>query len=366
MCRNRLASVLAGIGIGASTLAVAIGPARGHVDYVTDGSGDRLDALRFVVDVITEPANAALFVGTGALVLVAVLGYLRYRPARADVAVVRQTLSAYRDLVPWILRLSLGLPLVGAGFAGYFFSPAVPAEARLFQVGVGFLLLFGLASRLVAGVALFAYVAGLAIEPALLLASEFVGGLLGIVILGSGRPSADQVLQRVAADEDTIYSHVDPIHGVSQRVNDALEPYEDYAATVVRVGLGLNFVFLGLNEKLLTPGRALLVVEKYELTSVVPVDPGVWVVGAGVTEIAVGLALVVGLFTRAAAGVAFVMFTLTLLGLPDDPVLAHVSLFGLASALMVTASGPLAVDNVLHGRTRAVETSTGEPVPGEH
>jgi len=84
--------------------------------------------------------------------------------------------------------------------------------------------------------------------------------------------------------------------------------------------MGITFVYLGLIEKLADPGRALLVVEKYDLTSVVPVDPGLWVVGAGVTEIAVGLALIAGFFTRGAAALSFVLFTATLFGLPDDPV----------------------------------------------
>lgn len=144
-----------------------------------------------------------------------------------------------------------------------------------------------------------------------------------------------------------------------------LEPLEDYAATVVRLALGFNFAYLGLTQKLLAPGRALQVVQKCDLTSVVPVDPGMWVVGVGLVEVTLGLALLLGAFTRAVAGVAFLMFTVTLFGLADDPVLAHVSLFGLASTLIVSGSGPLAVDVALHGRTEAVETTTGDPAPEE-
>jgi DoxX. len=108
--------------------------------------------------------------------------------------------------------------------------------------------------------------------------------------------------------------------------------------------MGVTFVYLGLIQKLADPASGLLVVEKYDLTSVVPVDPGLWVVGAGVTEIAVGLALVAGFFTRGAAAVSFVLFTTTLFGLPDDPVLAHVALFGMASAVFTLGSGPFSFD----------------------
>jgi uncharacterized membrane protein YphA (DoxX/SURF4 family) len=109
----------------------------------------------------------------------------------------------------------------------------------------------------------------------------------------------------------------------------------------------LNAALLGIWEKLANPGPALAVVEKYGLTQVVPVDPRLWVVGAGLTELAVGVFLFVGLFTHATAAVAFVVLTTTLFGLPDDPVLAHVTLFGLSSALFVTGGGPLSLDERL-------------------
>jgi uncharacterized membrane protein YphA (DoxX/SURF4 family) len=345
--------------VAATVALVAVtGRARAHVRYVTEGSGDPVDAVRFVVNVLSDPLNAALLAGGGLAVAAAVGGYLLYRPAAHDLAVLRATLQEYVDLVPWMLRLSVGLPLVGAGFAGYFFSPTVSAVTRLFQVFIGFFLLFGLGTRFVAVLALVAYLGRLALEPQLLLASEYVGALLGIVIVGSGRPSADQMFKEVADDGRTLYSTVDPFRGLSKRVDAVVSPYEDYAATAVRIALGFNFIYLGFVEKLLNPGLALQVVEKYNLAAVVPVEPGLWVVGAGLTEMALGTALILGLFTRASAAVAFVLFTTTLFGLPDDPVIAHISLFGLASMLFITGSGPLALDNWIHGRTATVDTST--------
>jgi len=297
--------------------------------------------------VLSEPLNAAL-VGGGLLsVVFAMVAFLRYRPASTDVRALRATLSGYREFVPWMLRLALGLPLIGAGFAGYFFSPAVQAPTRVFQVTLGFFLLFGLATRAVALVGLAAYLVGLVVRPELVLASEYVGGFLGVLLLGSGRPSADHLLKEVAAAEGTVYGRFEPLHPLVERFHGLVRPYEQYAPTVIRAGLGFNFALLGFWEKLANPGLALEVVEKYDLTAVVPVDPGLWVVGAGLTELAVGVFLFVGLFTRATAATAFIVLTTTLFGLPDDPVLAHVTLFGLTSALFVTGAGPLSIDERL-------------------
>lgn len=325
-------------------LALSTGQARAHVDYVTDPPAAAGRAIEFVRGVLSDPFNLALVAGGALLVVAGLTAWLLWRPRIPDVAALRGALAGYREYVPWMLRLSLGLPLVGAGFAGYLFSPAVPAEARLFQVTVGFLLLFGLATRLVAAVGLAAYLVALALEPGLVLAFEYLPGFLAVILVGSGRPSADHMLSQVATTEGTAYGRIDPIHELAERFREGIAPYRAFVPTVLRVGLGIAFVYLGLSEKLAQPERALLVVEKYDLTAVVPVDPGLWVLGAGLTEMGVGLLLIAGYLTRATAATAFLMLVLTLFGLPDDPVLAHVTLFGMLSAVFTLGAGPLSVD----------------------
>ena len=336
------------VAVTAATTLLASGTAAAHVDYVVDADPATAgEAVRFVVETVSEPLNAAAL-AAGAIGAVALLaGWVAVRPLPHDVAAFRTAMREYTDLVPWLLRISVGLPLVGAGFAGYYFSPAAVVEARLLQVSLGFLILFGLATRAVAAAGLVAYLAGLAVDPRVLLANEFVGGFLAIVLVGAGRPSADAVLQRVAAADGTVYGRVDPVHRFAVRFQEVVAPYTDYFPTLIRVSLGLNFVYLGLVQKIMSPASALAVVEKYDLTAVVPVPPELWVVGAGLTEMAVGVVILLGLFTRGFALVAFLLFTTTLFGLPDDPVLAHLSLYGLVSVLLITGSGPLALDNRL-------------------
>ena len=338
--------------LGAVFAVVAFSrPVAGHVDYVTDGPGPAVDALAFAIDVLSNPFNAALFGGLGLLTLIGIAGYLWVRPTIPDVVVLRNTLAGYADLVPWMVRLSVGLPLVGAGFQGYLFAPTVAFDltanstVRVLFIGLGFLLLFGLAVRIASTVGLLTYGWALTVDPAVVIAMEFAPAFLALVILGGGRPSADQMLQEVASTEGTIYGRFDPVHHLKRFLDEVTAPYRQYVPVVLRVGVGATFVYLGLVQKLATPGSALLVVEKYDLTAVVPVDPGLWVLGAGVTEVAVGLVFILGLFTRGAAAVSFLLFTTTLFGLPDDPVLVHVTLYGLVSALFTLGAGPLSLDN---------------------
>ena len=348
MSRQPINATLAGVGLlGAS------GTASAHVKYVTPG-GDSIAAMDFLVEALSDPFNLlVLGVSAGSLVVALAL-YLRFQPVTRDIESLREALVEYHDLLPWLLRLSIGLPLVGAGFSGYFFSPvfrpAASTFVRLFGITVGFLLLFGLATRAVAALGLSAYLIGLVSNPSLLLAFEYLPGFIAIVLLGGGRPSADHVIAKMAADERTSYSRIDPFYrAVALPFESWVKPYVQFVPTVTRVGLGLAFIYLGLTQKLLSPGTALAVVAKYHLTEVVPVAPELWVLGAGLVEMLVGVMLIAGAFTRLFSGVAILLFTTTLFGLPDDPVLAHISLFGLVSALIITGAGPFAFDTIRHG-----------------
>jgi uncharacterized membrane protein YphA (DoxX/SURF4 family) len=318
-----------------------------HVSYVTEDGGSTSETA-VLRGVLSDPVNLGALLAIALLTVAAAIVWERYHPFSADVQAFRSTMNSYDSFVPWLLRLSIGLPLVGAGFAGYLFAPVVRPEwggaVRLFGVTIGFLLLFGLATRLTAAVGLTAYLGTVLAWPDALLAAEYVPAFISCVLVGPGRPSADHVLGRVAVDENTVYSRIDPVYRrVAVPFERSVAPYERFVPTVLRGGLGVAFIYLGVTQKLLAPGPALDVVAKYDLTALLPVTPELWVVGAGLVETAVGVALLAGIYTRFAALVAFLLFTTTLFGLPDDPALAHLSLFGLVSVLIIKGSGPLAV-----------------------
>ena len=352
---NRCFSRLFGAALALfGVLAVLVRPAAAHVEYVTPG-GDPIPVLPWLIDALTTPFILAVLAGGFLATVAGLAAYLYIRPFPADIAAFRNAMTDYEDLLAWLLRLSMGMPMIAAGFEGYLFSPAVelpyPTALRLFGISVGFFLLFGLATRVTAVWALFVYLVALPFHPQLLLAFEFVPGLIAVALVGSGRPSADAVISRMADDEKTVYSDLDPFYRrVAVPFAERIEPYTQLTPIVLRVGLGIAFIYLGITQKLMRPGDALAVVEWYNLTAIVPVQPELWVIGAGLSEALVGVMLIGGAFTRGFALVGFVLFTTTLFGLPDDPVVAHISLFGLVSALLITGGGPYSVDEWLKNR----------------
>ena len=364
MGHTALRSSLVASVVAIAALMVTTRRVLAHEEYVVDDRQD-VGLREFYGESLTDPAVVGPLVVGGLALVVAVAGVLLARPFRYDVVAFRGAMAEYRAYVPWLLRISFGIPLIGAGFGGYFVSPAVEVELRLLQVLLGFLLLFGLATRLVALATLTVYLVGVAIEPLLLLQFEMVGGMVAIVLVGSGRPSADHVIQRLAGTSGTLARRADPFFDLVRAFQEWNEPYARYLPTVCRVGLGLTFVYLGASQKLLDPGLALAVVDHYGLTEPIPVSPALWVLAAGLTEVALGLALLAGAFTRAVAVTALLVFTLTLFALPDDPVLAHVGLYGLASVLLITGAGPGSVDaRLARGDPTVDVASAEETAPG--
>ena len=311
----------------------------GHVRYVTE-PGPPIDPVAFLLSVLGRPETWLWLGGGTAAVVVALALVLRFRPLDAEWGRFVAQAGSYRPFVPWMLRLSAGLVLIGAGLTGTAFAPDVRLAGfpTVFLTLAGFLLLLGLAVRPASLVALAVFAVALVSAPTLVGMVDIAGGLAAIAFLGPGIPSLDDLLRAAF-----------PRAPGARAATEGQPPdrYADVVPLLVRLGLGGALLASAISDKLLVPDQALATVEKYHLTALVPVDPGLWVVGTALVEAALGTAILAGLFTRACAIVAFAVLTLTLFGLPDDPVVAHVGLFGLSSVLVVLGAGRWSLDRVL-------------------
>jgi uncharacterized membrane protein YphA (DoxX/SURF4 family) len=310
-----------------------------HVDYVTDPEASA-DPIGFLLDAFADPGSV-LILGIGALVLVAlILAWARWRPMEEARLRFIERAEGYDEYLPWIVRLSVGLVLIGSGLARVLFMPTLEAGGlvALLLTGCGFLLLLGLAVRPAALVALGAYVITLVGNPELVMMLDLVGGLGVAALLGPGRPSLDDLLRAAFPRGPGAQAAT---RNLARGRNDDLVPL------LVRLGLGGAFAASGIADKLLIYDQALAAVERYGLTELVPVAPELWVVGAVLIETALGIAIMLGVLTRFSAVLGFTVLTLALFALPDDPVIAHVGLFGLCSVLVVTGAGRWSLDRTV-------------------
>jgi uncharacterized membrane protein YphA (DoxX/SURF4 family) len=317
-------------------------PPIAHVEYVTDPEASP-DPIGFLLDTLAQPGTLPLLVIGLVAVLVAVLAWARWRPLEQPRLRLIERAAGYGEYLPWIVRLSVGLVVIGAGLSRVAFMPTVDASGvfALVLTACGFGLLLGLAVRPAALVALAAYLVTLIGNRELVMMLDVAGGLGVAALLGPGRPSLDDLLRAAFPRGPGARAATENLAGGR---------YDDLVPLLVRLGLGGAFVASGIADKLLIYDRALAAVDKYGLTGVVPVSAELWVLGAALIETALGLAIILGVLTRFSAVVGFTVLTLALFALPDDPVIAHVGLFGLSSVLVVTGAGRWSLDAVVLGR----------------
>ena len=314
-------------------------PPIAHVDYVTDPEGSA-DPIGFLLDALGSPGAVPLLLAGTLLAAGLVLAWARWRPLEAPRARFIERAEGYREYLPWIVRLSVGLVLIGSGVSRVLFMPTIDAAAwaPLTLTATGFLLLLGLAVRPAALVALGLYAATLVGSPELVMMLDVAGALGVVALLGPGRPSLDDLLRAAFP------------RGPGARAateNLGRGRYDDLVPLLVRLGLGGSFAASGIVDKLLIHDQALAAVGKYDLTAVVPVAPELWVLGAILIETALGIAIIAGVLTRFSAAIGFAVLTLALFALPDDPVIAHVGLFGLSSLLVITGAGRWSLDRAV-------------------
>ena len=107
-----------------------------HVTYVTDPEASP-DPLGFLLEVLGRPGNLLLLVVGAAVVLLAGLAWLRRRPMLAPWERFVAQAWSYRDLVPWMLRLSFGLVLIGSGLTLVVFASDVRLGCRVAATAPG-------------------------------------------------------------------------------------------------------------------------------------------------------------------------------------------------------------------------------------
>ena len=308
--------------------------AAAHVGYVVSdeefAAHSGSDAP-FLLGALADPWNILLI----ALSVVCVLFfYFSLRHARwfrriAD-HVHTQTRS-YDELIPWMIRLTLGISLIGAGTAGVLVSPALEGYAQFsfIQILIGFLLMAGFLLGPVSILLIVLYLAALSKSMYLVGNLDFLGLALTLGIIADARPG------------------IDDLFGIPFK--PLFKKFKKYVPLILRVGIGVAMMFLGLYEKILNPHLSELVVNAYGLTSVIPVGPEMWVLGAGVVEFLVGLLILLGVHTRLTSSIAFLILSLSFFYFGED-VYSHITLFGTLSILFVTGGGALSCDNVIAQR----------------
>lgn len=311
-------------------IAIILQPATSfaHVGYVLTGGEIHKNVgsdFNFLLGALHNSFNLFLIFGT--LILIALIYFiLRHNSwfLSKVKAVVKRTASYY-ELIPWMLRLSLGIALIGAGVAGVLVSPSLAgfSQSSFFQILLGFLLLTGFLLSPSAFLAIILFFFALSKNFYLIGNLDFLAAAIVLFILANPKPGFDDLL------------------GIP--FFSPFKSLQEWAPLILRIGIGGAMMFLAVYEKFLNPHLSAAVVQNYNLASVIPVSPEMWVLSAGLIEFAVGFLLFIGFRTRLVAAIAFMVLTLSFFYF-GEAVYSHVTLFGVLSVLFVTGGGKLSFD----------------------
>ncbi|MAZ41066.1 hypothetical protein CL654_03030 [bacterium] len=302
--------------------------AHAHVGYVlndqelADSKG--LD-WGFVFSVLNNGINL-IVMGVTLLFVALLLMYWKHIPLlKKEIKNIKKTLESYNEFIPWILRLSLGIALIGAGASEVLLSPALSGYASLatLQIFIGFLLLAGFLLPFATIAALLIGLYGIYEDVYLLGNIDFLMGALALFILADARPGLDDIIGIPFAS--------------------FLKKLKEYVPFILRVGVGGAMTYLAIYEKFLNPHASALVITNYGLTNVIPVSPEMWVFSAGAVELLVGLLILTGLRTRLVSAIAFLVLSLSFFYFGED-VYSHITLFGILSAIFVLGGGKWSID----------------------
>lgn len=313
-----------------------------HVSYVVDPEILKSAAGRDW-DFLLEPLTNGFYITLIIITIISTMGLIaccELIPAlRRPIRNCHDHLVGYREFIPLVIRLALGVALVVAGTKSAIYLPnVIDAKTSSWEVVIGFCLLVGLMGRLCGIAALGVFFYGLWTSHYLLGTMESAAAALLMVAYGNRRPSVDDLLG----------------FNLSR---SPLQPLWDFlmenTGVILRLALGFTLIWLAITEKAFNPRVCEAVVIEFQLESLIPVSTAMWVFSVGVIEFAVGLLLVIGFFTRTFSFIAFIVLTLSFFYFKEE-VAGHVTFFGALLVLFITGAGNWSVDAYIAKRTRGV------------
>lgn len=307
-----------------------------HVGYVvpetTFNTTKGLDNS-FLLSGLQNPSNIILIFGS--LITIIVIVYLAsklrfFKNLRQNIC---EKNKSYRDVFPWITRLSLGIALIGAGSSYVLVSPLI--ESKLLagiQILIGFLLLTGFLLTPAMLIAIGFFVYALTLDFYMLGNLEFISLAITYLILGDSKPGVDDLI------------------GIN--LSFPLEKFKKHIPLILRLGISTSLIFLAVYEKFLNPNTSAEVVKMFNMTSIIPVSIEMWILGVGLVEISLGLLLLFGYYTRVTSAFTFVVLSLSFFFFGEN-VYSHITIFATLSILFVTGGGLGSIDNLLKNKKEA-------------
>lgn len=251
----------------------------------------------------------------------------------------RSFFASYKGWVAPIMRGSLGLLLVGAAYDRVFMAPDLSLQGLPGMLGqalvyvqllIGLLLALGIVVRFASLLGIIVLAISFMYFPLYSLMSyvAFLGLFLYLAMLGDASLPNTHRLKLFPGLQKLVHA----------------QHWEPYALPLLRIIFGICFISEGVYFKVIEPRYTLELVQQYGLNfmpmlGMTGFSDAMFVFSAGLTEVLLGVLLLVGILPRLVALFIMGMFTLTtfIFGMPE--ILGHLPLYAGLFAILVFGPG---------------------------
>lgn len=288
-----------------------------------------------VLDALKNPDNILiiLYVGTGMLVVFGL--YYLFFTSRLGIALDRR-IKKLEPLGHVVLRVALALSFIASAYFNSFLGPEIPLislplglalKPVLYIIGV--FLLVGLFSEIVGmiGLAILLLVT-LVYKDYTITYFNYYGEFIALILYGSMVFSLDSLLLKASW---------------------FAKKFHDWEIPLIRITYGISILYPAITIKLLHPAIILQIVNQYKLNQInwlFPSDPLLISLGSGLTQVALGLFIIIGFETRLNSLATLVLYVLSIMFF-QEAVWPHYILLALALYLAINNGGEYSIDNLL-------------------
>lgn len=232
-----------------------------------------------------------------------------------------------------LLRIVLGVSLLYSARLGVFLGPEIPLSSipggHYFTIALyvlGALMVLGFFSRIAGtGAMIITLLATWAYKDYMLTYFNYFGEFAALALWSSYVFSIDRLRDKAKI-----------VAGKIRR----------WEAVILRVTYGVSVLYPAISIKILHPAIVIEIVKQYHLADIrwiFPPDPLLISLGTGLTQIAVGLAIIVGFETRLNSLITFTLYIMSILYF-KEAVWPHYILLALAAYLFINNGGGWTVD----------------------
>ena len=234
--------------------------------------------------------------------------------------------ARFYALVPLILGIHIGVPLLVLGINGQLFSPnnALPGPwlywLGVMQIGISLSLVYGGLARLGGAALCLLWLIGAGVVglESMLENAHYLGYGVFFVLTGRGPYAVDRLL----------FPALEPTPRLSR-----------LAMPCLRVGTGLGLAMVAFTEKLANPELARAFLQQHPVNFTawlhIPMSDDLFMLCAGSAELMIGLCLIFGIFPRLIVVGAWGLINMSLTVFNWVELVGHLPLYGVMAMLLV-------------------------------